>query len=30
MIQMQNSRDILFEDVKVIGGCPGDANVDGV
>ncbi len=30
MIQMLDSRHILFENVKVIGGNPGNANQDGI
>jgi hypothetical protein len=30
MIQMQDSRQIRFDNVKVIGGCPGNANQDGM
>ncbi len=30
MIQMRDSRDIRFDDVKVIGGSPGNANQDGM
>jgi hypothetical protein len=30
MIQMLNSRNVVFDDVKVIGGCPGNANQDGM
>lgn len=30
MIQMRDSRDIRFEDIKVIGGSPGNANQDGM
>lgn len=30
MIQLLSSRHLLFENVKVIGGCPGNANQDGI
>jgi hypothetical protein len=30
MIQMKDSRDIRFDNVKVIGGSPGNANQDGM
>ncbi len=30
MIQLLGSHDITFENVKVIGGCPGNANQDGI
>ena len=30
MIQMLDSRDVKFTNVKVIGGCPGNANQDGI
>ncbi len=30
MIQMRDSRDVRFEDIKVIGGSPGNANQDGM
>jgi PA14 domain len=30
MIQLLSSRDLLFENIKVIGGCPGNANQDGM
>jgi hypothetical protein len=30
MIQMQDSHGIRFDNVKVIGGCPGNANQDGM
>jgi hypothetical protein len=30
MIQMQDSHHIRFENVKEIGGCPGNANQDGM
>ncbi len=30
MIQMLGSRDVVFDNVKVIGGCPGNANQDGM
>jgi hypothetical protein len=30
MIQLQGSKDLLFEDIKVIGGTPGNANQDGI
>ena len=30
MIQMQDSHGIQFDNVKVIGGCPGNANQDGL
>ena len=30
MIQLLSSRQLLFENVKVIGGCPGNANQDGI
>ncbi len=30
MIQMRDSRDIHFDDIKVIGGSPGNANQDGM
>jgi hypothetical protein len=30
MIQMQDSRGIHFDNVKEIGGCPGNANQDGM
>lgn len=30
MIQLLSSRHLLFENIKVIGGCPGNANQDGM
>ncbi len=30
MIQMLGSRQVTFDNVKVIGGCPGNANQDGM
>ena len=30
MIQMLGSRNVQFDNVKVIGGCPGNANQDGM
>jgi hypothetical protein len=30
MIQVQDSRQVTFENIKVIGGCPGNANQDGI
>ena len=30
MIQMQDSHGVRFDNVKVIGGCPGNANQDGM
>lgn len=30
MIQLLSSHNLLFENVKVIGGCPGNANQDGI
>ncbi len=30
MIQMLGSRNVRFDNVKVIGGCPGNANQDGM
>lgn len=30
MIQLLSSRNLLFDNIKVIGGCPGNANQDGI